>query len=131
VRRFVLQHSSNFGVIEADFQRGCRDHDVCIRIDSRVLRTRASDANSLTWREDMSDVLDDGPVLTLFESFACVRKSTASEIGERTANTSGIWTSPRIPSFGVQYAVEEAINDVQVVREGEHLSTGGLTVRDR
>ncbi len=37
VRRLVLKHTPNLRVVEAHFQRGCRDHNICIRVDARIL----------------------------------------------------------------------------------------------
>jgi hypothetical protein len=37
VRRLVLKHAPNLRVVEANLQRGCRDHNICIGIDARIL----------------------------------------------------------------------------------------------
>src|SRR5262245_52851500 len=63
LRRLVLKHGADFGIVEADFERGCRHHDACIRINAGVLRTRSTDAYPSTWCEHMSKVLNEGPAL--------------------------------------------------------------------
>jgi hypothetical protein len=63
LRSFVLKHRADFWVIEPYFESSGGDNNICVRVHTCVLRTCPANPNSTSRRKDVSDFLDESPVL--------------------------------------------------------------------